>query len=587
MGENMDKSLLNYQFYKSFRMPIHKNDKVFLKVTRQKDSVTKEDITGDIVNINLTGLNFSTTKILKDGERLRILIYTKRFFNNWDIEVSGRIVRSFYEDPNSQKIVYGVLLDAVEEDSELAYFLKDFINRFSSSRLKEYLLESAVSEKKISAKEGIELYSLMSSLYITSSKDPVMESLITATEILECELARIYKINLDSHSLENIYSSNNELLKDSDYRHGLIGNVFTSSSVINLDLRRLEKHPYNSHEMKTTLAHPLYNRQHKTIGVIEFLNKNGGKKFTIKDERFIKLVASLISHHFDDFVPNSRITQIEELNPIEKKIETLYMGTSLESIEIRKIINSLKTKTDNILIVGEDGVGKIDLARGIHSQGSTALQEIFHLNCYNTIETAMHIETNLEKAHLDIPGALLLEEPGKLTIKQQKAIFEIISRSKKRILTVSSKDLQSLVESGHFLKKLYFFISKAHLHLRPLRNRKEEILDIVHVLIKKEADRREISVPKLDDETIDRLVNHSWPENMKELQKTIKKAMMKYDPASDIYIDVMPIGTHHRPGKNTKMYDIINSLALHSDRSIYFDNHKKILNDIIKRKLGD
>lgn len=583
----MDKSLLNYQFYKSFRMPIHKDDKVFIKIIRQKDSVSKEEVLGEVININLTGLNFSTTKILQDGEDVRIFVYTKRLLNNWDFEVTGKIVRSFFEDPNSQKIVYGVLLDPMEEDSELAYFLKDFINRFSTSRLKEYLLESAVSEKKISAKEGIELYSLMSSLYITTSKDPVMESLITATEILDCELARIYKINLDSHSLENIHSSNNELVKDSDYRHGLIGNVFTSSSVINLDLRRIEKHPYNAPEMRTTLAHPLYNRQHKTIGVIEFLNKNGGKKFSIKDERFIKLIASLISHHFDDFVPHSRITQIEELNPIEKTIEDLYMGTSLESIEIRKIINSLKTKTENILIVGEDGVGKVQLARGIHAQGSSALQEIFHLNCDDSIETGVNIENNLINAHLDVPGAFLLEEPGKLTIKQQKALFNLISRSKKRILTVSSKDLQSLVESGHFLKKLYFYLSKAHLHLRPLRNRKDEIMDIVHVLVKKEAERREIALPKLDSETIDRLVNHSWPGNMKELHKTIKKAMMKYDPSMDIYIDVMPIGTHHRPQKNTKMFDIINRLALHSDRSIYFDNHKKILNDIIKRKIGE
>lgn len=581
----MDKSLLNYQFYKSFRMPIHKNDKVFLKIIKDRDGVNKTIFAGDIVNINLTGLNFSTDKILRDGEEITIMIYTKRFFNNWDFEVKGKIVRSFYESPNSQNIVYGVLLDSVEEDSELAYFLKDFINRFSSSRLKEYLLGSAVSEKKISTNEGIELYSLMSSLYITSSKDPVFESLTTATEILDCEFARVYKINLDAHVLENTFSSNNEKVKDTDFRHGLIGNVFTSGSVVNLDLRRLEKHPYNIHDMKTALAHPLYNRQHKTIGVIEFVNKNGGKKFTIKDERFIKLVASLISHHFDDFVPHSRITQIEELNPIEKKIEPLYIGQSLESIEIRKIINSLKTKADNILIVGEDGVGKIELARGIHNQGSTALQEIFHLNCNNTHEASKHIAQNLEEAHLATEGALLLEEPGKLSIKDQKILFELISRSKKRVITVSSKDLQSLVESGHFLKKLYFYISKAHLHLRPLRNRKDELMDIVHDLIKRESDRREITPPKLDEETVDRIMSHTWPENMKELKKTIKKAMMKFDPQSEIYIDVMPLSSRHRPKKNTKMYDIINELALHTDRSIYFNNHKLMLNDIIRRKL--
>lgn len=583
----MDKTLLNYQFYKSFRMPMEEKDKVFVKITRKQEGKIEEVFSGRIININLTGLNFSSQKKIADGEDLDILIYTKRFFNNWDFNVKGRVVRSFFSAEGQNEIVYGVKLETQDKESELHYFLKDFIHRFSKSRLKNYLIESAIAEKRISSEEGIELYSLMCALYVGSTKDPLQEELENACQILDVEIGRIYKININNQTLENIATTEEKTIKEKDYRKGLTGAVFSSSSLYNLDLRRVDKHPFNQPNMKTALAHPLYNRDHKTIGVIEFINKKSSKKFSINDERFVKLVSSLVSHHFDDFVPQSRVTQIEELNPLDQTFQSLYVGTSLESIEIRKIINSLKTKSENLLIVGEKGVGKNFLATGIHNQGCQSSDELVILDFHkDSVREEFDSEDFLENLGLDSPGTIIIKEVGNLSISKQKSLYNLINRSQKRFLTTSSKDLLSLVENGRFLKKLYFFLSKALLHLKPLRNRENEIIDIAEYLIKQEAQKRNLRRPKLDEETIDRILSHSWPGNFTELQKVVKKSMMKYNPESDFYLDLLPDQKVYVPTRNKKMYKIIESLAQHSDSTLFFDTHKKILEEIIKKKVS-
>jgi two-component system response regulator HydG len=211
-------------------------------------------------------------------------------------------------------------------------------------------------------------------------------------------------------------------------------------------------------------------------------------------------------------------------------------------------------KTDaNILILGENGTGKEIAARQAHLL-STRCSEIFV-----TVDLASLPETLFESelfghkkgaftdafenktGHLEVAdgGTLFLDEIGNLSMPMQSKILSVLQNrefaplgsTKKipiniRLISATNKNLFSMVEEGLFRQDLLYRINTIQIELPPLRERKEDIPELVSFFLKKYNQKYCKNIYGLTPLAMNKLLAHPWPGNVRELQHAIEKAVI-------------------------------------------------------------
>ena len=120
------------------------------------------------------------------------------------------------------------------------------------------------------------------------------------------------------------------------------------------------------------LCNPINNREDKVIGVLEVLNKRNEDRFSVEDEKTIKVMSLVFSALFHNFNPVSERSQIRRFStPFDRKY--VLIGRSPIASKIRSSIIKLKDIDGPVLIEGEPGVGKSLLAKIIHFEGKRGL----------------------------------------------------------------------------------------------------------------------------------------------------------------------------------------------------------------------
>ena len=108
-----------------------------------------------------------------------------------------------------------------------------------------------------------------------------------------------------------------------------------------------------------------------------------------------------------------------------------------------------------------------------------------------------------------------------------------------QIIAASNRDLPALMETGNFREDLYFRLKVVDLHLPKLKNRKEDIPELVGLFIRQNNQRMGANITDITPKAMKVLVNHSWPGNIRELRNVIERAVLFCDDAS--------IDTQHLP----------------------------------------
>jgi len=515
----MEKGLTNFKFYRSFRVKVATDDKIYLKLTIldgiKKGAFINKDI--HLIDFNLFSLSFKSEFQIPVNSKVKIELYTKKIFNKWDLEVEGQVIRSFSEKADSLQFNYGVELIDQSEDSELKYFITDYIAGFSGKSLKDFLIKSALSARKINVRDGIELYSLLNVLYKEFQENEVQNLINECVHLLQCEEVRLWKINIDNDKLENIYTNTGfSSLKESNFTKGEIGKCFTTSQSINLFFKDSKKRVEDDFEIKNTLCLPLFNKEKKSIGVLQFNNKKGSG-FNLNEEAMAYFLAMVISKNFIHFVPKSKSTLIPHLNP-ELEDNFIYFGSNQKSSAIRSTLKKLKYGRTNIHIIGELGLGKAFFAKSLASYGE---YEVFDCKETSKVNELLEISTALSRDF-----SIILKNVNYLTPDQQIKIFDWSQFHHCQFITTSCEDLIQQVDLGRFHKDLYKKFTKSLFHLTPLRNRKQDIITIAKYFIQIECEKRKLPHKTLSDESVEFINKYSWPENITQLEKLIKKSFM-------------------------------------------------------------
>jgi two-component system response regulator HydG len=548
-------SFSEFKFFQSFRIPVESSDDVRFMVEFEDDMGKFRYIEdAKLEDASVTGLGFVTTKKMSVMNNIRISISFKRL----RIDLEGHIVRSFGSHESEEHMLYGIELDE-DDQPNMKRFIQQYVASFSPDRARDCIANMALSERYKQATEGFEVFSLMLSLFkdITAfgSQESFLKSMLEEiTRIINAQRASIFLINPQTNELEAVAALGieKELLKF-DYRKGIAGSVFTTGVSLNIDtktdmVRFSEKiDDLTGFETKSILCHPITNREDKVIGVIEILNKRNEDRFTVEDEKTMKVLSVIFSSVFHNYNPISEKSLIRRFStPYDR--EYAFIGRSPGTNEIRKAIVRLKDIDSPLYVNGEIGVGKKLIAQIVHNEGRRGLNGFEIIQCkglddedlHNQIFGSEKITSVLETCQ---GGTVCFNEISFMTLSMQYKLVEILKAKRipgsdiaidVRFIFTSSEDLEELtIKKGEFNSELYEYISASVCNIEPLRKRNQDIEDLLSHFLRRECKKQGLLLKEFSDEVKEQLVNFDWPGNVSELQKAVEKAVL-YNPKAHV-----------------------------------------------------
>ncbi|MGD0730469.1 MAG: sigma 54-interacting transcriptional regulator [Terracidiphilus sp.] len=187
--------------------------------------------------------------------------------------------------------------------------------------------------------------------------------------------------------------------------------------------------------------------------------------------------------------------------------------------QIQRAIARIAESDCPVLIVGEKGVGKRSIAVQIHAQSHRSRSTFTELYGAETDAQAL-------QSAFSGKGTVYLAEIGDLSLPLQELIIEAYFRSEQaqscRLLCGTSRELLEEVKTWRMREDFFHRVSAVTLRISPLRCRKSEILGIADDLLTRYARQFDRPKPVLHEEIIDFLMQHTWPDNLSELQTAIK-----------------------------------------------------------------
>lgn len=232
------------------------------------------------------------------------------------------------------------------------------------------------------------------------------------------------------------------------------------------------------------------------------------------------------------------------------------IGRSEQFKDLVATVNRVKDNKVTVLIEGESGTGKELIAKSIHYKGAFSRMPFISVNCgglpENLIESelfgytkgaftgASESKTGLIQASAG--GTLFLDEIGNasptlqtrlLRVLQEKEITKVgATNSEKidiRIIAATNNDLHQMVLDGTFREDLYYRINVVNIKTTPLRERKEDIVPLIHNFLSKYSKEYKIPPVTIEDKAIEILLRYDWPGNIRELENIIQRMLIMSD----------------------------------------------------------
>lgn len=236
----------------------------------------------------------------------------------------------------------------------------------------------------------------------------------------------------------------------------------------------------------------------------------------------------------------------------ERRSRNQLLGESTNMREIRSKIIKLARSQAPIYISGESGTGKELVARLLHQKGPRSENHFIAVNCGAIPSELMeseffgHKKGSFSGAVADKigffqaaeGGTLFLDEIGELPLPLQVKLLRAIQEKTvrpiggqqeipvdTRILSATHKNLAQMVEEGTFRQDLYYRINVIELKVPALRERRDDLPQLIEHILKKLAQSMQLPIPNLSKEALLALSNHAFPGNIRELENKLERAI--------------------------------------------------------------
>ena len=245
------------------------------------------------------------------------------------------------------------------------------------------------------------------------------------------------------------------------------------------------------------------------------------------------------------------------------------VGRSPAMQEIFSSVMRVAPSRATVLLAGESGVGKDLIARAIHFHSPRRDRPFVKINCTALPENLMESElfgyekgaftgANMSKAgkfEQADSGTVMLDEigdvPGNIQVKllrvlQEREVERLGSNKTVhidvRVIAATNRDLRAALEDGTFREDLYYRLNVVPIEIPPLRERKEDIPYLVRFFVEKLSPENGGRVRGITDAAIDKLMQYSWPGNVREIENVIERSIVMTTgerlDADDIRLDM-------------------------------------------------
>jgi DNA-binding NtrC family response regulator len=231
----------------------------------------------------------------------------------------------------------------------------------------------------------------------------------------------------------------------------------------------------------------------------------------------------------------------------------VMVGTTPVMQSIFSLLEQAGPSKACVLVTGESGTGKEMVARTLHLLSPRRNGPFVAINCAALPETLIESELfGHEKGsftgaserragcfEVAQHGSLLLDEIGEMPLATQAKLLRIIEDSRVRrlggktdfevdvrLIAATNKVPEEAVSGGHLREDLYYRLNVFHVHLPPLRDRREDILVIGESLIGDLNRKHDCRVSDISGEVENALMRHSWPGNVRELRNVLERAVI-------------------------------------------------------------
>ncbi len=246
---------------------------------------------------------------------------------------------------------------------------------------------------------------------------------------------------------------------------------------------------------------------------------------------------------------------LRDASRIERDLRPLT-GESPAMKAVRLAIQQVAHTDSTVLIVGETGTGKELVARAIHQLSARRDHLLVAVNCAALAPGVIASELfgheagaftgasrrrfgRFELAH---QGTIFLDEIGELTPEMQVMLLRVLQERliervggsgpvavDVRVIAATHQDLALAMSQGRFRPDLYFRLNVFPLHVPPLRQRREDIPDLVHYFLRHLGRRTNKPIERISSATLRLLTEYHWPGNVRELENLIERALVVAD----------------------------------------------------------
>lgn len=229
---------------------------------------------------------------------------------------------------------------------------------------------------------------------------------------------------------------------------------------------------------------------------------------------------------------------------------------SPQMLEVMAMVHKVAPTDATVLVRGESGTGKELIARAIHEQSPRRDGPFTAINCGALSETLLtselfgHVKGAFTGAETDRPGlireagdgTLFLDEVGTVGPGFQVMLLRVLDQRRARpvgggteypvrcrIIAAANRDLEQMVRRGEFREDFYYRLNLFHIHLPPLRERRDEIPVLAHHFLRLSAGQYGKRVTGIEPAAMSLLEAYHWPGNVRQLRNAIERAVILCD----------------------------------------------------------
>ncbi len=229
------------------------------------------------------------------------------------------------------------------------------------------------------------------------------------------------------------------------------------------------------------------------------------------------------------------------------------LGRSAALRRVQQQVEIVAPTDATVLVLGESGTGKELVARAIHQRSTRAAKPLVRVNCASIPRELFESEffghvrgaftgavrDRVGRFQLADGGTLFLDEVGEIPLDLQVKLLRVLQegefervgdertrRVDVRVIAATNRDLRREVDEGRFRLDLYYRLGVFPLETPPLRDRREDIPELVTHFLRQASERLHVPAPRLRAQDLQLAQRYDWPGNVRELQNAVERAVI-------------------------------------------------------------